>query len=164
MISPVNKKIAAILGADIPPDDVVGTEIVQVEPHEIVGVNNPDLPPLHDIHRKQLQADKQLEEVISAALGYQRTLFETVDSVEPKYRSRYVEVANGTMGIALEAIKTKFKAQELRFKQRLSEAGFKMPAGSSDDAPGTVNNFFYGSREELINAMRIINEDPEKPE
>jgi len=74
-----------------------------------------------------------------------------------------VEVANGTMGLALEAIKTKYKAQELRFKQRLSEAGFKTPGGASDDAPNTVNNFFYGSREELISAMRVMNEEPEEP-
>jgi hypothetical protein len=159
MISPVNRKIAKILGTDIPPDDTPVGELVVVEPHELIGVENSDLPPLHDIHRKQLQADKQLEEVIAAALGYQKTLFESVDSVEPKYKSRYVEVANGTMGLALEAIKVKFKAQEIRMKQRLAEAGFQRPTTEKPDTPGTVNNFFYGSREELISAMRVMNEE-----
>lgn len=157
----INKKIAGILGADIPPDDFTATEIVPVEPHELVTADNPDLPMLHDVHRKQLQADKQLEEIISASLGYQRKLFNDVDTVEPKYRSRYVEVVNGTMGIALEAVKTKLKAQEQRAKQRLTEAGFKKPAGSGQpDTPNTVNNFFYGSREEVIAAMRITTADP----
>lgn len=160
----INRKIAGILGADIPPDDFSASEIVPVEPHELVSVDNPDLPVMHDIHRKQIQADKQLEEIIAASLGYQKKLFADVDSVEPKYRSRFVEVINGTMGIALEAIKTKINAQEKRAKQRLTEAGFKRPDGPTQEAPGTVNNFFYGSREELISAMRVTTSEPETPE
>lgn len=147
----INKKMADILGMDTPEDENSGGEIVTVEPHEIVRVDNPDLPQLHDVDRKQLQAEKQLEEVINFSLGYQQNLFDEVSTVEPKYRSRYVEVANGTLGIALDAIKTKLKTQENRRKQRLEEAEFQKP--TNQNTGETTNNFFFGSREELIAAM-----------
>lgn len=146
----MNNKMAAILGMDIP-EEVETTEVTIVEPHELVQIDNPDLPPMHDVDRKQLQAEKQLEEVIEFSLGYQRTLFDNAEAVEPKYRSRYVEVANGTMSLALDAIKTKIKTQENRRKQRLDEAEFQRPQGGG--AGATENNFYFGSREDLIKAM-----------
>lgn len=154
----MNNKMAAILGMDEVPEEVTAKEVVVVEPHEIVKVDNSDLPAMHDIDRKQLQAEKQLEEVIEFSLGYQRSLFEQVETVEPKYRSRYVEVANGTMGLALDAIKTKIKTQENRRKQRLDEAEFQRPGGKGGNGE-TNNNFFVGSREDLIKAMRDAGED-----
>lgn len=151
----INKKMAGILGMDIPDEDVETQEVTVVEPHELVDIENADLPPMYDIDRKLLQGDKQLEEVITYALGYQKSLFAEVDTVDPKYRSRYIEVANGTMSLALDAIKTKFKTQETRKKQRLEEAGFVKPnGGGSGDPNDTTNNFFFGSREELITAMK----------
>lgn len=153
----MNNKMAAILGMDEVPEEVTAKEVTVVEPHEIVKVDNTDLPDMHDIDRKQLQAEKQLEEVIEFSLGYQRQLFDQVENVEPKYRSRYVEVANGTMGLALDAIKTKIKTQENRRKQRLDEAEFQRPnGGGSGD---TNNNFFFGSREDLIEAMKDVEDD-----
>jgi len=146
----INKKMAAILGMDVPDDEVLVQEIVPVEPHELIMVDNPDLPPMYDIDRKLLQAEKQLEEVIQFTLGYQKTLFSEVASVDPKYRSRYVEVANGTLGIALDAIKVKIKTQENHRKQRLEEAEFISPRTNKKAGEGVTNNFFVGTREELI--------------
>jgi len=140
----INKKMAAILGMDVPDDEVLVQEIVPVEPHELIMVDNPDLPPMYDIDRKLLQAEKQLEEVIQFTLGYQKTLFSEVASVDPKYRSRYVEVANGTLGIALDAIKVKIKTQENHRKQRLEEAEFISPRTNKKAGEGVTNNFFVG--------------------
>ena len=154
----INKQIAGILGMDIP-EEVVMDEIISIEPHEIVRVENNDLPPMQDIERKILQGEKELQEVIDASLGYQRQLFDEVSTIEPKYRSRYVEVANGTMHIALDAIKVKLKTQDEKKKQRLKEAEFKRPQNASDGE--TTNNFFFGSREELISAMRDDDSDKE---
>lgn len=148
----INKKIAGILGMDVPEeDDMECREVIPVAPHEIVSVDNPDLPPMHDVDRKQLQAEKQLEEIIEFSLGYQKRMFAEVDSVEPKFRSRYVEVANATLGLALDAVKVKITTQENRRKDRLKEAEFQRP-GQRKEASMT-NNFFFGNREELINAL-----------
>ena len=144
--------MAAILGMDIPEEAMIAREMITVEPHEIVLVDNPNLPPLHDIERRQLQAEKQLEEVIAFSLGYQRTMFSEVSTIEPKYRSRYIEVANGTLSLALEAIRTKLKTQDDRRKRRLEEAEFQ---GGGGQGSGTgTNNFFFGSREDLITILK----------
>lgn len=156
----INKKMATILGMEVPEDDVKIGEVVPVEPHEIVTVENPDLPPMYDINRKQLQAEKQLEEVIEFTLGYQRDLFSEVGVVDPKYRARYIEVANATMGIALDAIKTKIKAQENQRKLRMDEAEFRSP-GSNKDSPASVTNNFFGTREEIIAVMRDADKSEE---
>ena len=149
----INPKIANILGMEIPVDEEPMGEVIIVEPHTIVKVDNPDLPQTHDIDRKMLQAETELQTVIDDSMKYQKELFREVDTVEPKYRSRYVEVANGTMHIALDAIKIKLKTQEEKKKQRLKDASFKRPIDAN--APGdTTNNFFFGSREDLISAIR----------
>lgn len=160
-----NKKMSAILGMDDPGEGAApAQELIVVEPHEIVDVQNPDLPDMHDIYRKQLQGEKQLEEVINFALGYQQTLFDGLETVDPKYRSRQIEVANSTLGIALDAIKTKIKIQENQRKLRMEEAKFVRPAkgdnspeggGEESTEPGT-NNFFFGTREDLLQQIRNI--------
>lgn len=150
----INKKMANILGMDIPEEPTTG-EVIVVEPHEVVRTENPDLPAMHDIDRKTLQAEKELQEIIDATLGYQRALFDEVGTVEPKYRSRYIEVANGTTALALDAIKTKIKSQEEKKKLRMKEAEFQRPTGQ--DSGQTTNNFFFGSREEV---MAMINAEP----
>lgn len=158
----MNKKMAAILGADIPEDEEAPKQIVAVEPHEIVTSDNPDLPDMHDINMKQLQAEKQLEEVIAFTLGYQKSLFDEVSTVDPKYRSRYVEVANGTLNLALDAIKTKLKVQENQRKLRMDEAEFQRPDGGKGD--GATQNFFFGSREDLMLMAQRAAEQPDDKE
>jgi len=123
----INSKIAGILGMDVPIDEEPSGEVIVVEPHMIVNFDNPDLPQTHDIDRKMLQAETELQTVIDDSMKYQKELFKEVETVEPKYRSRYVEVANGTMHIALDAIKVKLKTQEEKKKQRLKDAAFKRP-------------------------------------
>lgn len=151
----VNKRMATILGMDMSEDEGLQTEIVEVEPHEIVRLDNPDLPPTADIDRRQLQAEKQLEEIIQTSLGYQRELFDAVKEVEPKYRSRYIEVANGTLGLALDAIKVKLKTQLDTRKQRLDQAKFRTE-GRNKENTGQTNNFFFGSREEILAQLKGV--------
>jgi hypothetical protein len=155
----INKNMAAILGMDIP-EEIMHREIIEIPPHEIVSVDNPNLPAMHDINRKQLQGEHELQQVIDFTLGYQKTLFDDVGSIEPKYRSRSIEVANATMGIALDAIKVKLKTQEEKKKIRLKEAEFVPP---SQKASGdTTNNWFVGSREELIAAVTVDVDDDDE--
>jgi hypothetical protein len=145
----INTKMAAILGMELP--DEPATEIIEIAPHEIVVIDNPDLPPMRDIDRKQLQGEHELQRVIDFSLGYQETLFNEIGTIEPKYRSRNIEVANATMSIALDAIKTKLKTQDDKKKMRLKEASFVSP--DSNNAGDTNNNFFFGSREDLISSL-----------
>jgi len=145
----INKKMASILGMDIPEE--TATEIVEIQPHEIVTIDNDDLPSMKDIDRKQLQGEHELQRVIDFSLGYQENLFDDIGSIEPKYRSRNIEVANATLGIALEAIKVKLKTQDDKKKMRLKEAEFVAP--TKRGAGDTNNNFYFGSREDLISAM-----------
>jgi len=151
----INKKMASILGMDIPEE--TPTPIVEIAPHEIVTIDNDALPNMKDIDRKQLQGEHELQRVIEFSLGYQERLFDEVNSIEPKYRSRNIEVANATLGIALDAIKVKLKTQDEKKKMRLKEAEFVSPnKGSVGD---TNNNFYFGSREELIDMMVKIEDD-----
>jgi len=152
----INKNMASILGMDIPEE--TATEIVEIPPHEIVTVDNDNLPPMKDIDRKQLQGEYELQKVIDFSLGYQETLFDEIGSIEPKYRSRNIEVANATLGIALDAIKVKLKTQDDKKKMRLKEAEFVAPNKKSDIGD-TTNNFYFGSREDLISAMAVDDDD-----
>lgn len=152
----INPKIATILGMEIPEEVADNNEVIVVEPHEIVSIDNKSLPPMHDLERKALQAEKELQMIIDSALGYQKELFEEATSVEPRLRNRYIEVANGTMNTALDAIKAKMKSIEDRRKGRLKEAEFTRPNESSN---GSTNNFFIGSREELLS---IMNDDDQE--
>lgn len=153
----INTKIATILGMELPEETVTASEMIKVEPHDLYYSDNADLPSMTDIERRQNQAEKELQEVIDFSLGYQRELFDQVASVEPKFRSRYVEVANGTLGLALDAIKIKLKTQDEKRKQRLKEAEFRVPGKSSE--PKTTNNFFMGTREELLAAIKNETDD-----
>jgi len=152
----INPKIAGILGTDTKDIEPPTTDPIVVEPHEVIHIKNDKLPNMVDINYKLAEGEKELQTLIDAALTYQQVLAADTASIEPQYKSRYIEVLNGTMTIALNAIQTKLKTQEVKKTQRMKEASFE---GRKSEGGNTNNNFFFGSREDLLIAMAEPVED-----
>lgn len=160
----VNSKIVEALGVESPEENEdLENSLVKVDPHEINKVNNPNMPDVYDIDEKQVVGDKQLEKVIGMALKEHKDMYSESKSVDPKYRARHVEVANGTLNIALDAIKTKLNTQEKRRQQRMKEAEFGMN-GKNIANVRAENIYFNGSREDLLNSLPSIDVESNKEE
>jgi len=146
----INKKIAESLDMEVPKEDKVDGALVEVAPHELAPtIDNVDLPDMTDINRSQIEAEKQLEKVISMSLTSAEEIEDVRSDVEPKYAARYIETGNERMRVALDAIKTKIDTQHKKKELRLKEAGF-----TGKPSIGTQNNtFFVGSREDLRKLM-----------
>jgi len=158
----VNPKIAEALGMAPPPEPEKTTHLVTVLPNEIsmMNVENSELPNMDDANQKQLEAEKQLEKVIELSMNQAETLQGEVSTIEPKYRSRTVEVANDSMKIALEAIKLKIDTQFKTKETRLEELNYqrKSKSAGGENKANSITNFYVGSREELMKLMDDTNQ------
>lgn len=153
MTKRLNPNIAKALDMELPDEAPVeeSAPLVVVEPHEIITVDNPDLPDMTDLEVKNQEGEKQLEEIINKGHGMFSELYDELPEIEPKYRNRHLEITALIMGNTLDAVKTKLDHQNKRRKQRVDEAGF---GKSEQGGPriGTAN--FFGSREDI---MKMIN-------
>jgi hypothetical protein len=153
MTTRLNPNIAKALDMELPEEAPVedSAPIVVVEPHEIVTIANENLPDMIDIEMKAIQAEKQLEMLITKGMGMFTELYEELPEIDPKYRNRHLETTALIMGHTLDGIKHKTDLQLKRKKQRMDEAGFgKKESGTKI---GTAN--FFGSREEI---MKVLND------
>ena len=64
----MEKNVAEALGMALPPEDSISLVSNVIQPHEIVQVDNPELPTLVDLEQKIVEADRQREELILADL------------------------------------------------------------------------------------------------
>lgn len=148
MTKRLNPNIAKALDMELPEEPPVedSAPLVVVEPHEIITLENPNLPDMSDIETKTLEGEKQLELLIERGMGMFSELYEELPEIDPKYRNRHLEITALIMGNTLDAIKHKTEYQIKRKKARLEEAGF----GGAKESGGTQINHFYGSREEVM--------------
>jgi len=154
MTTRLNANIAAALDMELPEEPPVedSAPLIVVEPHEVVSVENENLPDMSDIETKVIQGEKQLEQVISKGMGMFTELYDELKSIDPKYRNRHLETTALIMGHTLDAIKHKTGHQIKRKEQRMKEAQFGGPEAGNTKI-GTAN--FFGSREDL---MKMMNE------
>jgi hypothetical protein len=152
MTQRLNPNIAIALDMELPDEAPIedSAPMVVVEPHEIITIGNVDLPDMSDIEMRNIQGEKQLEQIISKGMGMFTELYDELGGIDPKYRNRHLETTALIMGHTLDAIKHKTGHQLKRKKQRMEEAGFGKPEKGTKI--GTAN--FFGSREEL---MKVIN-------
>lgn len=163
MTQRLNPNIAKALDMELPDEAPIedSAPLVVVEPHEIITIDNPDLPDMTDLEVKNLQGEKQLEQLISKGMGMFTELYDELPSIDVKYRNRHLEVSALVMGHTLDAVKTKIDHNLKRKKQRMEEAGFgKKEEG--DTNIGTAN--FFGSREEIMKVLNDAVEVPSTPE
>jgi hypothetical protein len=145
----VNNNIAKALEMEVIHEEIdplSDVSLVQVHSHEIIGLENPDLPPMEDIDRKTIEGEKQLEIMISKGLNMIGNMFDEIDEIDPKYRNRHLEIMSILYGSTLEAVKTKLNFQLSNRKQRLTEAGF-IKQGKPN---GNTTNNFFGTREDIL--------------
>lgn len=153
-MSTFNTKIAESLGIALPEENVNPLKLpVVVEPSEIVRVDNPSLPDMSDIDKRMLEGEKQLETIITVSLDAVAEAQEIIPQMEPKLRGRFVEAANVSLGLALEAVRTKIATQKDKKEMRLKEAEFEGKKGKGGSGPtgNTTNNIiFTGSQPEML--------------
>lgn len=155
MTTKVNNNFADIMDMEPVDQDETMPEIT-VDAHEIVVVENPDLPDMTDIDGKMVQGEKQLEILIDKGINMTRELYDELPKIEPKYRNRHMEITSLVMGTALDAIKHKTDLQLKKKEQRLKEKSFAGKAAAKTPGGGSVtnNNNFFGNREELLKFIR----------
>lgn len=149
MTKRLNPNIAKALDMDLPEEPPVedSAPVISVEPHELITLDNPDLPDMADIETKALEGEKQLEVLIEKGTGMFCELYDELPEIDPKYRNRHLEITALIMGNTLDAIKHKTEFQLKRKKQRMEEA--KFGAGDGGSGSTQINNF-YGSREDIL--------------
>ena len=152
----LNKKIAEALDMELPPEEAINTLPVRIEPTELpVPINNSDLPSMIDIEVRLLEGEKQLEELIQKASAMLMDQYEMVTEIEPQYRNRHMEIASMFMSTIVDAVKHKNELQIKKKEQRMKEAKFSTE--TADSGPRTVNNTFFGTREDL---RKMLEDDP----
>lgn len=153
MTTKVNNNFADIMDME-PVEQEETMPDITVDAHEIVVVENPDLPDMTDIDGKMVEGEKQLEVLIDKGIKMTRELYDELPKIEPKYRNRHMEITSMVMGTALDAIKHKTELQLKKKEQRLKEKSYAgKPAVKTSDAGSVTNNNYFGNREEL---MRFI--------
>ena len=155
----LNKVIADTLDMDIPEDgETKLPSTVSVEPHEIMILENPNLPDMQDIDHRLLEGEKELDLVIKKTLAVADDMYEDAPNIDPRNRNRFMEIAAQFYGQSLDAIKHKTDLQLKKKQTRLKEAGFE---GVKDSAAGgNVNNFvFSGDREDFLAAIESMTTD-----
>lgn len=120
---------------------------VIVEPHEIVKVDNPELPTMTDIDVRLIEGEKQLDEFIGKGMGMFQELYEETNELDPQKRNRHMEVTSMVMGTTLDAIKHKTELQLKKKGVRMKEQEFQ---GGGKKGDGGITANFFGSREELL--------------
>lgn len=162
-MSKLNPKIVQAIGLEMPPEsENEGKQIsVEVKPHELALVHNEDMPDVSDAEMSLLEGEKQLELVINAGLDTFRDLDDRRASVEPKFLSRHIETSSLILGHTLDAIKHKTELQLKKIENRMKQKEF---GGKSQSGVGKQNNFFVGSREDLLDLMQKEVRDVESSE
>jgi len=145
----INTKIADALNMDIPDEESV-SDIVIVEPHEIVAVENELLPEMSDIDLSMAIAEKQLEEVIQDGMDSLKEQSKETINIEPKYRNRHLEVVSLTRRDVFDAIKQKMEFQLKKRKQRMTEQDYGDGASPNRGNSEKADTFFSGTREEIM--------------
>lgn len=144
----LNKNIANALDMEIPDEESVehSAPLISIEPHEIIRVDNSELPDLTDIEYRLIEGEKQLDDFIGHGMGMFKELYKDSTDVSPDKRNRHLEVATMVMSTTLDAIKHKTDLQLKKKKQRMDEKAYN--GGST--SPQTVNANFFGSREDIM--------------
>jgi len=145
----INSKIANALDMDIPEVEESSGDIVIVEPHELVKVDNDQLPAMDDIDMSMATAEKQLDLVIQDGMDSLNEQSKETINIEPKYRNRHLEVVSLTRRDVFDAIKQKMEFQLKKRKQRMTEQEYgtgHKTTGNSEKA----EVFFSGSREDIM--------------
>lgn len=154
----LNEKISNSLDIDHPEDseEQSGTDIV-VYPHELPDdLGNNDLPSMRDIDIKTIEGEKQLDVIIEKSMKMFEEFYSELPTIEPKYRNRHMELTNSILENVIDAIKHKTEYQLKKKDMRMKETNFvrtsksESPLGSGGT---TNNNFFVGSREELLETL-----------
>lgn len=151
MTQRLNKRIAEALEMELPDEEPVenSAPMITVEPHEIICVDNPDLPDLSDIEYRLVEGEKQLDDFIGKGMGMFKELYDGSTEVSPDKRNRHLEVATMVMSNTLDAIKHKNELQLKKKQQRMKEKEFN--GGSK---PQNVTANFFGSREEILKMFK----------
>jgi hypothetical protein len=147
----LNKHIAEALEMQIPEENQEEIKaLITVDPHELVPVNNEDLPVMEDIDKSILEGEKQLESLIQTGMEWVQEMRDTMVDVDPKYRNRHIEIASAIYSATLEAVRHKTEHNLKKKKSRMDEA--KFTGKDTKKSPGQVHNHYYG-REDIVKMM-----------
>lgn len=114
-----------------------------------------ELVPIEEYDDKDVEVEKQFQEVYDAAMTAFEVTSTTVEQIEPKYRARNEEVAIQYLNTALAAAREKSLMKQ--HKDKLSVSKGKI------SGPKTVNqNLFVGNRNELL--KELFGKSDPKPE
>lgn len=147
----INKHIAEALDMQIPEDDQDEIRaLITVEPHELVPVDNDDLPSMTDIDKSILEGEKQLESLIQTGMDWVKEMRDTMVDVDPKYRNRHIEIASAIYTATLDAVRHKTEHNLKKKKSRMDEAKFSGKDGKKGG--GDTHHHHYG-REDIMKMM-----------
>jgi len=159
MTTRLNPKIADALDMDMPEETSVEDSAlpVVVEPHEIVRVDNEDVPDMSDLEVRLLENQKRMDDLVAKGMGMVSELYKELPTIEPKYRNRHLEIMTMLMGETRTAIEHMNNLQVKRKEVRLKEAAFGK-GKTGETKIGTAN--FYGTREEVLRMIQGAEEAP----
>ncbi len=162
MTQRLNPNIADALDMEPPEQlpDADNTQLVKVEPHEIMRVDNEELPEMADLETSILEAEKQREDMIVKGMNMIAELYDELPKIEPKYRNRQLEIIAQLMCETRTAVEHKSNHNLKRKEHRMKEAAFGKNSKGNTKI-GTAN--FYGSREELMKAVDQLEDGASTP-
>ncbi len=154
----INKMIQKALQVDTPTEVQPEPTIlpVVVEPHELPApVENPSLPNMDDINRRQAEGEKQLEEMITLGQAIVRQFYEDeLPNADPRAKRGIMEQLSAMFGNTLTAIIHKNKLQLDKKEGRMAEAAFTRKQSEAGGGGQHTTNMFFGTQEQMREALK----------
>jgi hypothetical protein len=154
----INTMIQKALGVDVAEEQQPEPTVlpVLVEPHEMpVPVDNGDLPNMADIERRQVEGEKQLEELITMGKAILDDFYkDELPNADPKMKRGIMEQIQMMFANTLAAVKHKNDLQLEKKKSRLADAAFTKKGAAQGGAQ--VTNNFFGTQEQMRDAIKQL--------
>lgn len=153
MSNKLNTNIAKALDMEVPPEINDDDLPMEIDPTALVKVDSPNLPDMTDIDIRLLEGEHQLDTLISSGMAMFKEMQEGLETVDPKFRNRHMEIVTMAFSQVLAAVKHKNDLQLKKKDTRMNEQSFA-GGGQKSNENGTVVNNFFGTREAALELIQ----------
>jgi len=154
----LNTTMISALGIDLPENSEEESNLPvpePIHPHDIVLVDNPNLPEMEDIETNLIEGERQLETLIQNGFDMFKALSEERSTIQPNYRNSHLERLIMIFQSTADVVKYKTELQLKKKKSRLEDAKFPGRPGSKqeteDGSPAPITNIYI--QKDIVKAV-----------
>lgn len=139
----------------LPPEsDIEDAELIPMENDDLNELTTVNTNVPSTMHEPDKEIRDDIKEVYERAIDAFDDNMEAIETMEPKFKSRAIEVSQGYLSSALEAIKIKQRTKEHADKMTLETAKVNGGGGTGAQTADTINNnILVADRNDILKAF-----------